>query len=217
MPCFICCPANHRDLPSPPGAAQGPGGEFVLAVLDDEGLKLYQYTGWRFALVTRVPLPAAGGGADADGRLSAFTRAGFSHLSEFAVRRPRSQPAFSLYGERDASRRRGVGVPDRRSGGGGERRRCPRTAGYLHRVILTSMPVSTVGGRRRPWRGRSRRPTPRSVRPQRAVAANVADGWPVEVCEVSERCRSATQTSGIVGSLFTFLGLWVSLDKMRYI
>ena len=63
----------------------------MLAVLDDEGLKLYQYTGWRFELVTLLPLPPAADEA-ADSRLSAFTHAGHSHLSEWCRQPPSAAP-----------------------------------------------------------------------------------------------------------------------------
>ena len=53
----------------------------MLAFLDNSGLKLYQYTGWRFVLVTLVPLVPSG-----DTRLSSFTHDGFSHLSESLYR-----------------------------------------------------------------------------------------------------------------------------------
>ncbi|XP_043201786.1 uncharacterized protein LOC122370346 [Amphibalanus amphitrite] len=66
----------------------GPSGEFVLAFLDNSGLKLYQYTGWRFVLVTLVPLVPAG-----DTRLSSFTHDGFSHLTVGSAAGPDSLPS----------------------------------------------------------------------------------------------------------------------------
>lgn len=78
-----------RVPPVEPGSAvrQGPRGEFVLALTDAEGVKLYQYTGWRFALVATVPLPAPPADSDPDQPgagpgLGAFTYRDHVHLSE---------------------------------------------------------------------------------------------------------------------------------------
>ena len=62
----------------------GPSETLVLALLDDEGLHLYQYTGWRFVRVARLPLPTAAAGA-AHSRLSTFTHGGHSLLTVGSV------------------------------------------------------------------------------------------------------------------------------------